>query len=237
LYEKCVLLLLFVWNEYIFMPVKVFLLGRPGSGKSTAYHAIARHLKQKHQDWSLTRINEYAILYEMFLADNENKKFSSIEYDGFDVLDFSVLDEASLKLEKNIQQNMSFTTNGKLLIIEFARSDYSEAFKLFKGDLLRDSYFLFVESDVETCIQRIHERILRPAKADNHFVSDNILRGYYQKDNLHYMASTFKTDYNISKKVEVIYNKGSIQAFVEQINQFIDLILNQESDNIIATGL
>ena len=106
------------------MPIKVFLLGRPGSGKSTAFHAIAKYLEQKRQDWSLVRIKDYAILYEMFLADNEGKKFCSIEHGGFEVLDFSVLDEASLKLEKHIKQNMSSTTNGKLVIIEFARSDY-----------------------------------------------------------------------------------------------------------------
>jgi nucleoside-triphosphatase THEP1 len=217
------------------MPIKVFLLGRPGNGKSTAFHAIAKYLEQKRQDWSLVRIKDYAILYEMFLADNEGKKFCSIEHGGFEVLDFSVLDEASLKLEKHIKQNMSSTTNGKLVIIEFARSDYYESFKQFNSDLLRDSYFLFIETDVETCIQRIHERITLPIKADNHYVSDNILRSYYQKDNINYIISNFKKDYEISKKVEVIYNNGSMESFVEQVNRFVDFIFEQEDGMLITT--
>src|SRR5712692_8382550 len=50
---------------------------------------------------------------------------------------------------------------------------------------------------LETCILRIHERITHPITADNHFVSDKILRGYYLKDNIDYMISSFKTDYGI----------------------------------------
>jgi len=219
-----------------FMPVTVFLLGRPGSGKSTAFRAIVERIEQKRENWSHVHIKDYAILYEMFLADNEGKKFCSTEYDGFDVLDFTILDEASMELQKLIQQSMTSENNRKLLITEFARSDYNKAFKQFDISLLHDAYFLFVEADVETCILRIHERITHPITADNHFVSDKILRGYYLKDNIDYMISSFKTDYGISKKVEVIYNKGSLQEFVEQVYQFIDFIFQQEGGNVVATS-
>jgi thymidylate kinase len=219
------------------MTIKVFLLGRPGSGKSTAFHVIAKYVEQKREDWTLARIKDYTILYEMFLADveNEGKKFCSIEHGGFDVLDFSVLDDASLELEKNILQNMSSAKSRELLIIEFARSNYNEAFKQFKGDLLQDSYFLFVETDVETCIERIRQRITLPIKADNHFVSDNILRGYYQKDNIYYIISNFKKDYDINKKVEVIHNNGSIESFIEQVYRFVDYIFEQEVGKLATT--
>ena len=111
----------------------------------------------------------------------------------------------------------------------------TKSFKQFNSDLLRDSYFLFIETDVETCIQRIHERITLPIKADNHYVSDNILRGYYQKDNINYIISNFKKDYEISKKVEVIYNNGSMESFVEQVNRFVDFIFEQEVGMLITT--
>jgi len=46
------------------MTVKVFILGRPGSGKSTAARRIAKLVQ--HKGWSPVRISDYDILYNMF---------------------------------------------------------------------------------------------------------------------------------------------------------------------------
>ncbi len=39
--------------------VKVFVLGMPGSGKSTIGRHIVERAKQQHQEWMITRFNDY----------------------------------------------------------------------------------------------------------------------------------------------------------------------------------
>src|SRR6266566_6758631 len=88
-------------GAYFFMVVKVFVLGRPGSGKTTAVRHIIK--LAQNRGWFAIRIKDYDILYGMFQADTEHKKFRPVAHGGFDVLDFSVLDTALEKLQKIVQ--------------------------------------------------------------------------------------------------------------------------------------
>jgi hypothetical protein len=210
------------------MTAKVFLLGRPGSGKSTAFYCIDTLARAK--GWCVKRIRDYEILQDMFQADIERKKFSPIEYGGFDVIDFSVLDEASREVERRVRNLVGSAQRKELIFIEFARDDYSIALRTFSPNFLKDAYFLFVETDLETCIQRIHARVAYPTTADDHFVSDTILRSYYCKDNIQYMAADFKGDNDIDKDIVVISNTGSLKDFFEKIYRFIDVLFAQEDE-------
>src|SRR5947208_3252305 len=82
------------------MAVKLFLLGRPGSGKSTAARYI--ELLAADRKWSVVSLNDYTFLQEMFRADTQHQQFrptGSPESDAFDVIDFSVLDRALEKIK------------------------------------------------------------------------------------------------------------------------------------------
>src|SRR5438874_5609557 len=108
-YVKCVIFpatCIFISER--FMGIIVFVFGLPGSGKSAA----ARHIKSfaRHKKFRPRRFRDYTILYKMFRDDqkakNEKERFRStrsLGYDGFDVFDFDVLDEALQKLHHNIQ--------------------------------------------------------------------------------------------------------------------------------------
>src|SRR5713101_5132344 len=115
-------------EEHIFfMVVKVFILGRPGSGKTTAFHLITELVKCK--GWSVTRIREYEILRSMFEVDLEHKRFRPTKYNGFDVIDFSVLDEALVEVEKEVREHMLSAKKKEFIIVELARGDYHETLK------------------------------------------------------------------------------------------------------------
>src|ERR1700731_1572539 len=109
------------------MAVKVFILGRPGSGKSASYRLIEKIAQE--QKWTISRFNDYDILQEMFRfeklfrSSSVPRKFRATEHNGFDVLDFSVLDMALKELEKKVQFNNSQNNNDELITIEFARDD------------------------------------------------------------------------------------------------------------------
>ena len=205
-------------------PVKVFVIGRPGSGKSTAVHRIIE-LAMK-TGYSTKRLKEYEILLQMFLEDAEHKKFRPTEHGGFDVLDFSVLDTALEKLKRRVCELVD-STKKELLLIEFARDDYSKALNQLGYDFLQDAYFLFIDADIETCIQRIYKRITCMTRVDNHYVSEDIIRSYYSKDNKPYMAGTFKVKMG-EQRVQVIENNVSLDEFIERIDRFATSFLTKE---------
>jgi adenylate kinase family enzyme len=211
--------------------VKVFVLGRPGSGKTTA----VRHLVElaKERDWNITRIKDYDILYSMFRSesDPEYKRFRPTAHGGFDVIDLSVFDTALEKLEKIVEEEERRNSHkDELIIIEFARNDYRDALKCFNSDFLRSSYFIFVDADIETCIRRIHDRITScPATEDNHYVSEHIIKSYYYRDNWEYMGSHLKKVYGIEeRRIEAVNNMGSLQEFITRVNRFADTIFTEE---------
>ncbi len=204
------------------MAVKIFILGRPGSGKSTAIRHIKTYLEKKYSGWSVIPFNDYEILQEMFrrekLFPTNRPKFRETEHGGFDVVDFSVLDTALKELEKQVRGRCS--TKDELIFIEFARDDYSKALEQFSHTFLQDAHFLFLDTDVRTCIQRVHERVANPTTPDDHFVSDEILRSYYTKQSIPHSIS--------KRRVKIIHNKGSFHDFTEQIYRFLSGILLDE---------
>ena len=210
------------------MAIKVFVLGRPGSGKS----AVARYIAHcaLNKGWTALHINDYEILQEMFRADTQQKQFRPTVKNGFDVVDFSVLDVALKKVEEKVRSTTNKSPQKKeIIIVEFARDDYRKALRLFDPDFLRDSYFIFLDAEMDTCMQRIHDRVANPIFSDDHFVSDEILTAYYNIDNRHYMAYRLKKDYRIGKCIKIILNTGSLWDLTREVYSFLGDIFKWEA--------
>src|SRR6266581_8781745 len=148
------------------MLVKLFILGRPGSGKSSAAGIIATIARCR--GWNTIHINDYDILKEMAQADTTHKNFRQ-----------------------------------------------------------------FMHLDLDTCVQRIQKRITYtytdPPISDNHYVSEEIVRGYYHKDNRQYIEDSLKTDYGIMKLIRIIDNSGSLLELLDNVLWFLDIIFWQEN--------
>jgi adenylate kinase family enzyme len=205
--------------------VTVFVLGRPGSGKSTAAQLLNRSFAQ--QGWSTSHINDYSILQRMFLEDTEHRRFRPTENNGFDAIDLSVLDITLHEVEDQALMRQHTT---HCVTIEFARDNYQHALKQFSTDFVRDAYFLFLDADLETCLQRVHKRVEYPTSTDDHpSYSDEVFRCYYQSDNRLYIENELQQDFQLRKKIAIISNTSSLVVYRRQVKQFAQLILKQEN--------
>lgn len=227
------------------MIVKLFVLGHPGSGKSTVSRYIHRYTKQKYADcWSTSRINDYDILFDMSKHD-ETKRFHSTEpeHEGFIVKDSQAYNEALEIVEQEVldqavkEEQVSYTSRKRLIVIEFARKDYHVALKNFDSDFLEDSYIIFLDADIGTCKDRVYHRVKSPKSPDDHYVHASIIESYRGTDPRQYIESELSVHYDLPKnRIMLLNNNGSKQDFEPPINRFLDFIFAQASDNIIATS-
>ena len=212
-----------------------FVLGLPGSGKSTAAH----YIEMLARDYGRTPylLQDYRILYEMSLADREGKRFSSTlhdGYDGFDVHDLSAFDDALRELVRQLQEKERTSETNEVNIIEFARDDYCEALELFTSMPLTDAFFLFIDAEVETCKQRIRARVANPQTPDDNYVSEYIFEVYYNRDHRQYLTSTaicLMERFHIAvKRIKVVNNTNGVtrQAFLSQVEELVTPILREQ---------
>jgi len=239
------------------MSAKLFILGLPGSGKSTIARHVIGYIGEQKSDCHIVRINDYDILYTMYKADTEGK-FRSTERDGFDVLDSAIIDSALKRAEQEANKADGFdvldlavfdialksaeheasekeqtthndaqaTFKPMLILIEFARDDYSHALQQFSPGFLWGAYFLFLDASIEMCKVRIRERIAHPQTPDDHEVSDYIFDSYYDKDSAHALSANVIADHGIEQqRVKVLDNNGSFDDIRGEIESFVDTIV------------
>lgn len=207
------------------MGVKVFVLGRPGSGKSTA----ARHMIKlaSLRNYDALFVQDYDILYKMFLNDGKHERFRPTDHGGFDVIDFSVLDSALQQMEKEVED--SLTHKGcDMVCIEFARNDYRAALNIFSPLFLQDAYIFFINSDLECCIRRVQERATDPPLPDQHFVSEQVMRTYYSNHNWAYVAGQYEQEQKHCKEIITVQNDGPLAVLLEDVNNFAERIFLHE---------
>ena len=204
------------------MVKQLFVLGCPGSGKST----ISRYIEMLARDrgWSARSINDYERLYRMFQADTECERFRPVAFGGFDILDPFVRDIALRELREKAQR--SYTTRNELVLIEFSRCNYSYSLKIFGEDLLSDANFLFLDADIDTCIRRVHERAEHRKNSSDYFVSNLVIDRHCQLSNSQSVASSLRTDLGIADhKIEVLDSRGSIQKLAHDVKRFVDTVI------------
>ncbi len=199
------------------MLVKLFILGRPGCGKSSAARYI---IDRVYNDWSAHRFKDFDILYEMFKKDKLQEQFRPSKYGGFDVLDPKVLDAALEQLNKDLTQHLAKAADNELFIIEFAREDYNDALKFFSPNVSQDAFVICIESDLETCIHRIQQRMINPIPPDDHYIAEETVRTFYTHEH-------FPIGDNILKRKYVVDNRGLLDDFINVIDHIADNIFKK----------
>jgi adenylate kinase family enzyme len=214
---------------------KIFVVGRPGSGKTTAVRHFLKLAERR--SYNAYRVRDYDILYEMFRREEDtpilkDRKFRPTDYGGFDVLDNRVFDTALDQLNKYLDTLK--VAEKSIITVEFARDDYKKAMALFSPKLLQDAYFFFVDSSLDICIDRIKRRIKYPPQPDYHFVSEFIMKTYYNTENMEYMQNRFKNDFGLTKEVMAYSNSGSLDELIEKVNELADIIFGHKDPDSLS---
>lgn len=202
-----------------------FVFGCSGSGKTTATRFIRELFEKKNDGWSVSRFNDYKIMYEWFLNDNKHRWFLPTEHIGFDILVPEIYDLTIEELTRKIAEHKP--SEHELRIIDFARWDYSSSLKLLGKDLLQPAYFLFLKVDLEICVQRVQQRACNPLTIDDHFVPESVFE-CFRRQGENYIASTasiLKTMYGVNEqKIWVIDNNTTPQNLYRELEKFVDCI-------------
>lgn len=219
------------------MVVKLFLLGRPGCGKSSAAQRIEDVIRHMHkQEFSTHRFKDFDILEEMSKNEKYSRMFTRTVYngfEGFDVEEASVLDIALERLDEGIRNYMVNAKTNQIILIEFARENYGKALKKFSSAVLQDAHFLFINLELEDCIKRIQNRMLAPKSSDDHYISEKMLMQYYTNQNFpipnDLVEEKFKLTDNrgslVERKFKLVDNHGPLKDFEGNVDNFIKEII------------
>jgi len=231
--------LCFFCGELVVMIKIAFLLGRPGSGKSSLAQLIEASAQRR--GWATQHFYDYKYLQDMFQREvEENVPLDERAFrrkgpdvcHGFDVVRFEVLDTVLEQMAEDILTARSENqAANRFFLIEFARKEYCRALHIFGYDILRDVHLFYIKLGLESCIERVRQRVVENCSRSDfdHFVSEEIMYGYYNIDDwldgriseyLDYLQSDLE---HVS--VKEIDNSGTYQELEEKVEEIVSLLV------------
>jgi hypothetical protein len=145
------------------------------------------------------------------------RRFYPLDQGGFYITDNSVFDDALSILEDTVVRTLASnaTSRGNLAVIEFASTNYSHALRLFSPAFLADSHVLFIDSDLEICIQRLLDRASNHTELDENYISGRKLKDYFSNQSIPIYLK--RSD----GRVQIVYNMGSLEVFAMKVELII----------------
>jgi adenylylsulfate kinase-like enzyme len=158
----------------------VFLLGRPGSGKSAIYRILSKRLAEEGLAKEVTRMDDFPVLQELLSRDKEFKRHYRKE-GGFVVTDFALLDDVLKEMNAELKRGVA---PGKITFVEFARDRYSHAMGNFDREVLDHSLILYIYCPFNVCMARNIRRFKEAGEKtlDEHIAPSDIMERYYKHD-------------------------------------------------------
>jgi len=158
----------------------IFLLGRPGCGKSVIYEILTEKLKKRGLAKEFMRIDDFPILKELFDKDVHFKRHRR-KAGGFEVTDWSIVDEVLKIVNERIKK---LEKENRMIFVEFARNNYLQALSNFTPEVLLKSLILYIFAPYQVCYQRNIKRFQKKGKEDldSHIVPPDLMESYYKED-------------------------------------------------------
>ena len=187
----------------------VFLLGRPGCGKSAVYQLLADRIRREKLADEVMRIDDFPVLKEIAEQDKEFKKHVRSE-GGFTITDRSIYDDVLKEMNRRIKV---LRRPGRLVFVEFSRSGYAQALKNFDREVLGRSLIVYIYCPYEVCLERNIRRFKEGARnLDEHIVPRDLMEKYYRYDD--YEGLFLKSEEELRRKApaHVVVIKNDIEG-------------------------
>jgi len=126
-----------------------------------------------------------------------------------------VFDVALKRLDTQLYNHLSTTELEEIILVEFARDDYVEALQHFSLATLKDAYFIFIDTPMDICIQRVKLRMIHPMSSDDHYISEEAIQKFYTKQDI----SAENMLVGAFRKIE---NSSSWSEFLKNIDNVVD---------------
>lgn len=206
-------------------PSFVFLLGRPGSGKSAVYRMLGQRLREEGLASDITRIDDFPVLRELLDRDTEFKRHYRKE-GGFVVTDFTILDDVLEEINSKLKE---LEQSGRVTFVEFARARYANALKNFDREVLDHSLIIYIYCPFDVCVER-NVRRFREARGkdiDEHIVPTDIMEHYYRYDD--YEELCLKSEAELRRHAPVplvvvrndVEGMGQLERELEKVMDFL----------------
>lgn len=209
-------------------PSFVFLLGRPGSGKSAIYRILRQRLREEGLASDVTRIDDFPVLRELLDRDVGLKKHYQKE-GGFVVTDFTILDEVLKEINRKLKE---LEQPGRVTFVEFARARYADALKNFDRKVLNRSLILYIYCPFDVCVER-NVRRFREARGkdiDEHIAPTDIMERYYKYDD--YEELFLKSEDELKKQAPaplvVVHNAAEgLEGLKQELEKVMDYLARE----------
>jgi len=208
----------------------IFLMGRPGCGKSEIYRRVADELKKRNLASDFMRVDDFPKLWAKFTGDDAAQKegkprrYSVKTSDGgYLVTNDGVWDEILKEVDADLKK---LSRPGKVIFIEFARPNYVHSIiDNFSKEVLDNGLVIYIDCSFDTCWKRNvrrHEAAIA-AGGDDHLVSRDEMEKTYLHDDRDELVK------NTRIPVVVVNNeqdgtehlKGAIETVLSEIEKII----------------
>jgi adenylate kinase family enzyme len=157
----------------------VFLIGRPGCGKSIVYKILVEQLRVRGYKGDIMRIDDFPILKGIFEQDVDQKRHRLFPEGGMKITDDNVWRDLSKALN---EQALKLQSENRLLFIEFSRDSYVQAFRHFSPEVMQNSAILYIDAPFDVCWERNARRAREEKGLDAHLVSREEMEKTYLHD-------------------------------------------------------
>ena len=172
----------------------IFLLGRPGCGKSEVYRWTTEQIKKDKLLTEFPRVDDFPKLWNIFMEDEKSGKWEHCKKTsdgGYLVTDNGIWDRILKEVNADIQK---INSPKKAVFVEFSRPNYVQSMNNFSDKALKDSIVVYIDCSFETCWARNVRRHQKAVDAgsDDHLVSRDEMEKTYLNDDKDELLKTSK---------------------------------------------
>jgi adenylate kinase family enzyme len=168
---------------------KIFLLGRPGSGKTTVARAVKEAVESTGAAGSVKLLSDAAYLWRIFRASGPGDDSVEPTKDGgYLIKDPALYQRAAEDLAKRAKRMQARAT---LLILELSRRNYIGALETLERAGVELDLIVYLNVDLETALRRNRQRAMA-SRGDRHYVSEQEMRTTFASDDLDELKKKYK---------------------------------------------